>query len=139
MMWLLDTNVLSELRPGKPHASSAVRQWAANVPIGRQFISAVTLAELETGILRLEHQSPPQGQALRRWYEGIVTLFRERTLVIDSVVAHHYARLQAQGPRPVNDTWIAAIALAHGMTVVTRNTKDFSHGGVRTLDPWAST
>jgi len=124
-MWLLDTNVLSELRPGKPHASSAVRQWAANVPIGRQFISAVTLAELETGILRLEHQSPPQGQALRRWYEGIVTLFRERTLVIDSAVAHHYARLQA-------------IALAHGMTVVTRNTKDFSHGGVRTLDPWAS-
>ena len=139
MMWLLDTNVLSELRPGKPHASSAVRQWAANVPIGRQFISAVTLAELETGILRLEYQSPPQGQALRRWYEGIVTLFRERTLVIDSAVAHHYARLQALGPRPVNDTWIAAIALAHGMTVVTRNTKDFGHEGVRTLDPWAST
>lgn len=139
MMWLLDTNVLSELRPGKPHASSAVRQWAANVPIGRQFISAVTLAELETGILRLEYQSPPQGQALRRWYGGIVTLFRERTLVIDSAVAHHYARLQALGPRPVNDTWIAAIALAHGMTVVTRNTKDFGHEGVRTLDPWAST
>jgi len=138
-MWLLDTNVLSELRPGKPHASSAVRQWAANVPIGRQFISAVTLAELETGILRLEYQSPPQGQALRRWYGGIVTLFRERTLVIDSAVAHHYARLQALGPRPVNDTWIAAIALAHGMTVVTRNTKDFGHEGVRTLDPWAST
>ena len=138
MMWLLDTNVLSELRPGKPHASSAVRQWAANVPIGRQFISAVTLAELETGILRLERQSPPQGQALRRWYEGIVTLFRERTLVIDSAVAHHYARLQAQGPRPVNDTWIAAIALAHGMTVVTRNTRDFNHGGIQTQDPWAS-
>ena len=139
MMWLLDTNVLSELRPGKPHASPAVRQWAANVPIGRQFISAVTLAELETGILRLEYQSPPQGQALRRWYGGIVTLFRERTLVIDSAVAHHYARLQALGPRPVNDTWIAAIALAHGMTGVTRYTKDFGHGGVRTLDPWAST
>lgn len=139
MMWLLDTNVLSELRPGKPHASSAVRQWAANVPFGRQFISAVTLAELETGILRLEHQSPSQGQALRRWYEGIVTLFRERTLVVDTVVAHHYARLQAHGPRPANDTWIAAIALAHGMTVVTRNTRDFSHGGVQTLDPWAST
>ena len=138
MMWLLDTNVLSELRPGKPHASSAVRQWAANVPIGRQFISAVTLAELETGILRLEYQSPPQGQALRRWYGGIVTLFRERTLVIDSAVAHHYARLQAIGPRPVNDTWIAAIALAHGMTVVTRNTRDFNHGGIQTLDPWAS-
>ena len=82
MMWLLDTNVLSELRPGKPHASPAVRQWAASVPIGRQFISAITLAELETGILRLEHQSPSQGQALRRWYEGIVTLFRERTLVV---------------------------------------------------------
>ncbi len=139
MMWLLDTNVLSELRPGKPHASPAVRQWAASVPIGRQFISAITLAELETGILRLEHQSPSQGQALRRWYEGIVTLFRERTLVVDTVVAHHYARLQAHGPRPANDTWIAAIALAHGMTVVTRNTRDFSHGGVQTLDPWAST
>ena len=138
MMWLLDTNVLSELRPGKSHASPAVRQWAASVPIGRQFISAITLAELETGILRLEHLSPPQGQALRRWYEGIVTLFRERTLVIDSAVAHHYARLQAHGPRPVNDTWIAAIALAHGMTVVTRNTRDFNHGGIQTLDPWAS-
>ena len=138
MMWLLDTNVLSELRPGKPHASPAVRQWAASVPIGRQFISAITLAELETGILRLEHQSPSQGQALRRWYEGIVTLFRERTLVVDTVVAHHYARLQAHGPRPANDTWIAAIALAHGMTVVTRNTRDFNHGGIQTLDPWAS-
>ena len=87
MMWLLDTNVLSELRPGKSHASPAVRQWAASVPIGRQFISAITLAELETGILRLEHLSPPQGQALRRWYEGIVTLFRERTLVVDTAAA----------------------------------------------------
>ena len=62
MMWLLDTNVLSELRPGKSHASPAVRQWAASVPIGRQFISAITLAELETGILRLEHLSPRKGR-----------------------------------------------------------------------------
>ena len=85
-------------------------------------------------------QPSPQRQALHHWHEGIVTLFRERTLVVDTTVAHHDARLQVHWPRAVNDTWIAAISLTHGMTVtvVTRNIKNFCHKGVQTLDPWAS-
>lgn len=136
MSYLIDTNVLSELRPGKPQPDPQVLKWAARVGISQQFVAAVSLAEIETGILRLEQRTPPQGQALRRWFDALALLFRERTLNIDAQVAHHYARLQARQPRPINDAWIAATACAHGLIIVTRNIRDFDGCGVETLNPW---
>ena len=136
MSHLLDTNVLSELRAGKRHASQRVIDWARQTPISRQFISVISLAEIEAGIIRLEQRVPAEGQALRRWFGGLEQLFRDRTLPMDIRVAHQYARLQARQPRPANDTWIAATALTHGLVVVTRNIRDFETMGVRLLNPW---
>lgn len=135
-MYLLDTNVLSELRPGKKQADEAVLKWAAQVHMDEQYISPVSLAEIEWGILRLERRLPPQGQAFRAWFKQLEQRFKNHLLVIDGNVAHRYAVLQTPDPMPVNDAWIAATALAHGMTIVSRNTRNFRRAGVKVLDPW---
>ena len=135
-MYLLDTNVLSELRVGKPQPDAEVLRWAASVPVAMQFISPISLMEIDIGILRLERKKPPEGQALRLWLEQLRRLFRDRTLNIDAAIAHRFARLQVPDAMPVNDAWIAATALSHGMTLVTRNVKDFRRCGVAWLNPW---
>ena len=85
-MYLLDTNVLSELRTGKPQPDAQVLAWAAGVPLAAQYVSVVTWMEIDIGILRLERRTPPQGQALRAWLGGVRRLFAERTLAIDDAV-----------------------------------------------------
>lgn len=135
-MYLLDTNVLSELRAGKPRADAQVLAWAASVPLGAQYVSVIAWMELDIGILRLERRTPPQGQALRAWLHSVRGLFAERTLVIDDAVALHCARLHAPDPAPPHDALIAATALAHGLTLVTRNVRDFAGMGVPLLNPW---
>ena len=138
-MYLLDTNVLSELRQGKPQADARVLAWAAGVPLGMQHVSIIALMELEIGILRLERRSPPGGQALRAWLAGVRQLFAGRTLAVDDAVAQRCARLHVPDPAPPHDALIAATALAHGLTLVTRNTADFERMGVTLLDPWQFT
>ena len=93
-MYLLDTNVLSELRTGKPQPDAQVLAWAAGVPLAAQYVSVVTWMEIDIGILRLERRTPPQGQALRAWLGGVRRLFAERTLAIDDAVGG------GGGPRP---------------------------------------
>lgn len=135
-MYLLDTNVLSELRPGKPRADPRVLAWAASVPLGAQYVSVIAWMEIDIGIQRLERRTPPQGQAMRAWLEGVRKLFGTRTLVIDEAVALHCARLHVPNPAPPHDALIAATALVHGLTLVTRNTADFAGLGVTLLNPW---
>ncbi|MDO4231600.1 MAG: type II toxin-antitoxin system VapC family toxin [Lautropia sp.] len=135
-MYLLDTNVLSELRSGKRNASENVLAWAASVPMEQQYVSPVTLAEIELGILRLERKKPPQGKSLRTWFVHLQARFKPRLLVIDERVAQRYVTFQLRDPMPVNDAWIAATAAVHGMIVVTRNVRDFQAAGVRVLNPW---
>ena len=139
-MFLVDTNVVSELRRhATGRADPRVVAWARAVPLAVQFVSAVTLAELEVGVLRIERRDRRQGAALRRWFdEDVRPAFADRVLPVDAAVARRAAALHVPDPAPSHDALIAATALVHGLTVVTRDVADFVRfDGVRVLDPWA--
>jgi hypothetical protein len=136
-MFLLDTNVVSELR--RPERANAnVRAWALNAPMELYAISAITILELERGTLLVERRDPVQGGVLRRWLEGeILAPLAARILPIDTAIARLCAKLHVPNPRPERDALIAATALVHGLTVVTRNVDDFEPTGVALFNPWA--
>lgn len=139
-MYLLDTNVVSELRKirlGK--ADRQVAAWADTVEASDLYLSVITLQELEIGVLLTERRDPAQGAVLRRWLNAqVLPAFDGRILTIDTVVVQRSAALHVPDPRPVRDGLIAATALVHGMTVVTRNVADFEATGVALLNPWVS-
>ena len=135
-MFLLDTNVVSELRHGKPNQSPEVRKWAAAQSTGRLFLSAITILELEQGILALERRTPSQGSALRIWLTGVRAAFEGRVLPFTDHTATICASLHVPNPRSERDAMIAATAIEHGFIVVTRNTQDFVNTGVPLSNPW---
>ncbi len=136
-MFVLDTNVVSELRPGKPKASTAVRDWAATIPAGQFYLSAITILELEQGILKLERKKPPEGQALRAWLAGVRKAFAGRILAFTDEAAIRCAAMHVPDPKDFRDSMIAATALSHGFTVVTRNVDGFANiAGVKAFNPW---
>ena len=135
-MFLLDTNVVSELRQGKPNQSPEVRRWAAEQPASRLFLSAITILELEQGLLALERRTPPQGSALRIWLTGVRAAFQGRVLPFTDHTATICAALHVPNPRSERDAMIAATAIEHGFTVVTRNTQDFVNTAVPLVNPW---
>lgn len=135
-MFLLDTNVISELRRPE-RADASVRSWAAKTPAGLYALSVVTVQELERGTLLMERRDATQGAILRRWLEEeVLTRLSERILPIDLAIARQCARLHVPDPRPERDALIAATALTHGLIVVTRNVADFEPMGVASLNPW---
>ncbi|SCX35852.1 putative ribonuclease FitB [Agrobacterium rosae] len=137
-MFILDTNVVSELRKiriGK--ADPNVERWADSVDADSLHLSAITILELEIGILSLERKDPQQGKVLRTWFDLLVLPeFNDRVFPVDATVAQRCARLHVPDPRAERDALIAATALVHGMTVVTRNLADFQATGVPLLNPW---
>jgi|SRR5208283_4496906 len=137
-MFLLDTNVISELRKvGDGKADANVVAWISNVDATSFYLSAITLMELELGILRLERRDIIQGTRLRAWMNNhILPEFSERILPVDAPVALRCARLHVPDPSSDRDSFIAATALVHGMTVVTRNVADFAPTHVAILNPW---
>jgi len=135
-MYLLDTNVVSELRKGEKGQRS-VRMWAEALPTARFYLSVVSVLELEIGILLVERRDRKQGAILRAWIEGnVLPSFSGRILAIDTVVAQRCALLHVPNPRSDRDALIAATALVHGMTLVTRNVNDFEATGIRVFNPW---
>ncbi|PHM52848.1 twitching motility protein PilT [Xenorhabdus sp. KK7.4] len=140
MMYVLDTNVVSELRKiraGK--ADPNVAAWAEKVDAADLFVSAITIMELELGILLIERKDATQGTILRAWLEQhVLPEFSERTLPVDTAVAQRCARLHVPDKCSERDALIAATALVHGMTIVTRNVADFQASGVTILNPWES-
>lgn len=138
MMFVLDTNVVSELRKAKTgRADSGVVAWASGVPTSSLFLSAITLLELEHGVLLIERRDAAQGAVLRAWMDDhVLPAFDRRILPVDTRVALRTAALHVPDRRSDRDALIAATALVHGMTVVTRNVSDFAATGVELLDPW---
>ena len=139
-MYLLDTNVVSELRKVRVGKADAhVADWADSIDASDLYLSVITIHELEIGVLLAERRDPSQGAEFRAWLNGhVLPAFTGRILAIDTVVAQRSARLHVPDPRPVRDGLIAATALVHGMVVVTRNVADFAPTGVATFNPWAS-
>ncbi len=137
-MYLLDTNVISELRKaGDGKADVNVVAWLSSMDAGTFFLSAVTLMEIELGILRIERRDAAQGTRLRTWMNNhILPEFADRTLPVDAAVALRCAALHVPDPCSERNAFIAATALVHGMTIVTRNTADFKATAVPILNPW---
>ena len=137
-MFLVDTNVVSELRKIRHGKSDRhVAAWAEAVDAVDLYLSVVTIQELEIGILLIERRDPSQGAMFRSWLNGhVLPAFSGRILDVDTAVALRSARHHVPDPSPLRDGLIAATALVHGMTVVTRNTADFAPSGVKTLNPW---
>jgi predicted nucleic acid-binding protein len=137
-MYLLDTNVISEIRKirlGK--ADIQVAKWADSVNAAELYTSTIVVHELELGVLLAERRDPVQGAILRSWLSNhVLPAFSGRILPIDTAVAIKSASLHVPDPRPIRDGLIAATALVHGMTVVTRNLTDFLPCGVKLLNPW---
>jgi predicted nucleic acid-binding protein len=137
MLYVLDTNVVSELRKvrlGK--ADINLRAWTESVDAADLFVSAITIMELELGVRSIERKDAVEGALLRYWLEQqVLPEFSERTLPIDTAVAQRCARLHVPDKRE-RDALIAATALVHGMTVATRNVADFKLTGVSIINPW---
>ena len=139
-MYLLDTNVVSELRKAKSgKADARVTAWASGVPASELFLSAISVLELEMGVLLVERRDAAQGVVLRSWLDKHVRpAFADRILPVDAAVARRCARLHVPDPRAERDALIAATALVRQLTVVTPNIGDFEATGVKLLNPWAS-
>ena len=142
-MYLLDTNVVSEMRRAGARSGRAtkidprVQSWLESVESSELYLSVITILELEVGRHLLERRDPQQGAVLRAWIrDRVLPSFSSRILPVDLTVAQRCAGLHVPNPQDDRDALIAATALVHGMTVVTRNVSHFDRTGAKVLNPW---
>lgn len=135
MSWLLDTNVISELRKGA-RCDSNVARWADGVAQESMYTSVLVLGELRRGVEQLSRKDARLARALNRWLEQVRVAFAGRTLDITEPIAEVWGRLGVPNPRPVIEALLAATAKVHGLTVVTRNTADFAAMKVNVFNPF---
>lgn len=136
MTFVLDTNVVSAIRVRGRNPK--VERWTAGVPVNELYVSALTIAEIERGVVAKERTDAGQGETLRRWFEGnLLPAFAGRVLPCDVTAARILATYRVPEHAPLDDALIAATAQAAGMTVVSRNTKHFRPLGVPCVNPWS--
>ena len=136
MSYLLDTNVVSELRRRQP--DGAVLAWLRRADPAALHLSVLTLGEIVKGAESLARRDPAAGRALHHWLDGLRHHYADRLLGIDGAVAETWGRLSALRPLPVIDGLLAATALVHGLTLVTRNLRDVAGTGAAVVDPWVA-
>ena len=136
MSWLLDTNIISELRKGE-RGHPGLRAWFAQVNEDSLWTSVLVVGELRRGIESLRRRDVPSALALEHWLAGITGGFADRILPVDQAVAEQWGRLNVPDPVPTVDGLLAATAMVHRLTLVTRNTRDVARTGVALLDPMA--
>ena len=134
MRYLLDTNVISE--PGKPRPSRAVLRWLGAVPARDTALSVMAIGELRKGAEQMRARDQERAKGLDAWIAETVADFGDRVLAVDAEVAEAWGRLEADMPRPKVDGLLAATALVHGLTVATRNKRDFERCGVPVMNPF---
>lgn len=137
MSFLLDTDVISELRK-RTRINEGVAQWFSGVDDGEVFLSVLTIGEIRRGIESIRRRDGDRAVALNRWLHGLVTQFETRLLPVDRSVAEEWGRMTAAATLPVVDGLIAATARVHGLTLVTRNTRDISRTGAQCFNPFSS-
>ena len=133
--FLLATNVISEVRKRRP--DRAVTRWFREIPADRLFLSVLVTGEIRQGVERLRTKDPARAAALDAWLDELGQRFRERILPVSPPVADRWGRLNAVRPLPVVDGLLAATALVHDLTLVTRNVDDVSGLGLPVVNPWA--
>jgi toxin FitB len=137
MTYLLDTNVISEVRKRNPAPS--VTGWMSDTPASQLHVSVLTFGEIEQGIVRLRARGDlQQATSVERWLRGIEEAFADRALPVTRSVSVEWGRRPADYPMPVVDSLIAATARAYGLTIATRNVKDFERAGVPVLNPFTA-
>lgn len=135
-MYLLDTNVISELRPGKRAQSPEVRTWASAQDFDALYLSSVTVLELRIGVQRKARVDGVQGRLLHVWMEALEQRFEGRILAFTARAARLCAPWHVPDPRSWRDSQIAATAKEHGFSLVTRNLVDFAGMGLQLVNPW---
>jgi predicted nucleic acid-binding protein len=134
MTYLLDTNVISELRKRSP--DPRVLAWYNSVSSAEIFISALSIGEIRQGIERLRRKDPGRADLLEQWLGGLRLTYRDHIVDVDAGTAEEWGRMNVPDPLPVIDGLLAATARAHGWTLVTRNTADLARTGITLLDPF---
>jgi predicted nucleic acid-binding protein len=134
--YLIDTNVISELRKGK-RADPAVVAWFEGLTDEEIFLSILTLGEIRRGIESIRRRDPNSATALDSWLGRISEAHRERVLPIDRAIAEEWGRMNVPDPLPVVDALLAATARVNGLTLATRNAADIARTGVAYLDPFS--
>lgn len=134
--FLLDTNILSELRKGT-RCDAGVRNWIESVAAEELFISVLVLGEIRQGVERIRRRDQQQARALEKWLQTILVHFSDRILPVDEKVADQWGRLGSKQPVPILDAFLAATALVHNLTVVSRDHDGFKNSGVKVLNPFA--
>ena len=137
MTWLLDTNVVSEVRKGD-RCNPGVARWWSKVDEGDLYLSVIVIGEIRKGVESMRRRDPAQAAVIDRWLEDVRLTFAGRILPVSEAVAQEWGRMAALRPLPLPDGLIAATARVHDLTLVTRDTNDIAGTGVRTLDPFRS-
>jgi len=134
--YLLDTNMLSELRK-EERCDAGVRQWIGEVTSEELFVSVLVLGEIRRGIERIRQRDEPQARALEKWLRWVASEFADRLLPVDEKIADQWGRLGVRQPVPVLDALLAATAIAHDLTVVSRDEDGFRNTGAQVINPFS--